>query len=94
MFNAPVIKNIDNLNNNCQEKIKTLTRSHINASELLKLLYSYPRITAKDICESLKMDYQNVNNLLKAFVKLGIIEANNKKRNKTYTFKEYLNIFN
>ncbi len=93
-YTVVMLKNIDDLNNECEEKIKVLTRSHINASRLLKMLYIDPYVNANIVSEKLKIDYQNANNLLKSFVKLGILEVNNKKRNRTYTFKKYLDIFN
>lgn len=93
-YTVILLKNIDDLNNECNSKIQTLTRSHINASCLLKFLYKFPNVSVNNVCTELHWDYQSANNLLKAFVKLDILEVNNKKRNKTYTFKKYLDIFN
>ena len=88
------LKAIDDLNIECEEKIKTLTRSHINASKLLKYLYQYPYTTVNFVCRDLGLDYQNANNLIKSFVKLHILEVGHRKRNKIYTFTKYLDIFN
>ena len=93
-YSVQTLKEIDDLNNDCEEKIKRLTRSHINASQLLKVLYKYPYVNTKTVCEELGLDYQNANNLLKSFVKLNILFVTDKKRNKIYVFKKYLDIFN
>ena len=93
-LSVKMLKNIDDLNNWCEEQIKTMRRSHVNASKLLKTLYYSPYVTSNQICDELKLDYQTANNLLKSFVKLEILTVNNKKRNKIYAFNKYLNIFN
>lgn len=93
-YSVVMLKRIDDLNNECEQKIQTLVRSHINANTLLRNLYRYPYVSANGVAGMLDIDYQNANNLLKSFVKLGILEVNSKKRNKTYTFKKYLDIFN
>ena len=89
-----LLKDIDNLNNECEEKLQGIPRSHINANKLLKNLYLYPQTSTNKISKQLNIEYQNANNLLKTFVKLGILEVNSKRRNKIYTFKKYLDIFN
>lgn len=87
------LKEVDDLNNRCEEKIKRFTKSHINASKLLKLLYQKVAVRIGDISESLDVDYQVANGLVKAFTKIGILTKGNQKRNVTYTFLEYLDLF-
>lgn len=93
-YTVQKLKQIDDLNNECEERIKKNPRSHVNASKLLKLLYLKSRITVAMVCENLGLDYQNANNLLKSFVKLGILTEAQSRRIKVYTFSEYLAIFN
>lgn len=88
------LKEVDDLNNKCEEKIKCFTKSHVNASKLLKLLYQKISVKVKDVAEALDVDYQVANGLIKSFIKAGILTSGNKRRNITYTFSEYLNIFN
>lgn len=87
------LKEVDDLNNRCEEKIKRLTKSHVNASKLLKLLYQKLSVRVSDVAESLNVDYQVANGLIKAFTKVGILTKGNQKRNVTYTFSEYLYLF-
>lgn len=87
------LKEVDDLNNRCEEKIKRLTKSHVNASKLLKLLFRKLFVRVSDVAEALDVDYQVANGLIKSFVKAGILVKGNQKRNVTYMFAEYLSIF-
>lgn len=93
MYTVEKLKKIDNLNNQCKEKIKKFVRSRNNAEKLLNYLYQKPIITTKDIEGELETNYQVANNLIKSFVKNGILTCKKQKRNKTYVFSDYLRIF-
>lgn len=91
-YTVQKLKQIDDLNKKCEEKIKKLTRSHVNASKLLKLLYLTGVVNAQIVSDELQIDYQNANNLLKSFVKLDILKVFG-RRKKVYLFNEYMEIF-
>lgn len=93
MYTVEKLKKIDNLNKQCKDKIKKFVRSRNNAEKLLNYLYQKPIITTKDVEEELKINYQVANNLIKSFVKNGILNCKKQKRNKTYIFSDYLMIF-
>lgn len=87
------LKEIDDLNNRYEEKIKRFTKSHVNASRLLKLLYQNLYVKVSDVSKFLNISYQVADDLVKAFVKAGILTQGRQKRNITYAFSEYLLIF-
>ncbi|HNW25653.1 MAG TPA: Fic family protein [Candidatus Gastranaerophilaceae bacterium] len=87
------LKEVNDLNNLCEEKIKKLTKSHVNASRLLKLLYKNLSVKVNDVARELNLNYQVANALVKAFVKMGILHKGKQKRNTSYIFRDYFNLF-
>ncbi len=57
-------------------------------------LYSMPATTVGDVSERLKVSVPTANELVKDFVKLGILKQSNiGKRNRVFFFREYLALF-
>lgn len=88
------IKKIIKLKKSDIEKIRRITKG--NVSNLL-LVYDYllkhPILEVKDICSFLSLSKPTVNNLLETLTELGILELlEDKKRNKQYVYKEYVDI--
>lgn len=85
---------IDSLLEDCSNKIEEkLSRVRKNSNTLLEQLCYTPVITANNIAELLGSTYNTAQKLIISFVDLGILEHDNKKqRNKTYSFRQYLNI--
>ena len=64
------------------------------ALQLLTHLYKVPRVTAADVGAVLGVTPATANSLIRDFVKLGILrESTGGKRNRLFTFKEYLELF-
>ena len=77
-----------------EEKVLSLGKKAKNGQRLLELLYSKPKLSAKDISEGLGLSVVSANGLLKSFVELGILEEKTGfKRNRYFVFEEYLKIF-
>jgi len=77
-----------------RKKIAYLGKSAKPALLLLERLYNQPFITAKNVIEITKLAPPNANNLIKKFLKLGVLkEWGNRKRNRVFFYEEYLNLF-
>ena len=63
-------------------------------SALLNILFENPIITKKDVSELLEVSLPTAGTLIDGFCELGILQdaSPEKKRYKTYTFGEYLEI--
>ena len=82
------------LKREAEEKVLSLGKKAKNGQRLLELLYSKPKLSAKDISEGLGLSVVSANGLLKSFVELGILEEKTGfKRNRYFVFEEYLKIF-
>ncbi len=77
-----------------KDKVLSLGKKAKNGQRLLELLYSKPKLTAKDVAEGLELSVVSANGLLKSFVELGILEEKTGfKRNRYFVYEEYLKIF-
>jgi Fic family protein len=77
------------------EKIITLGKKVFNAKLLLNQLYKNPVVSSNDIKTLLNISTRASNGLLNDFIRLGILEEiTGFKRNRLFSFKEYLNLFN
>lgn len=82
------------LKKDVEGKVATLGKKSKNAQRLLELLYSKPKLSAKDVSEGLGLSVVSSNGLLKEFVDLKILEEKTGfKRNRYFVFEEYLKIF-
>ncbi|MCX2478110.1 Fic family protein [Pedobacter sp. MC2016-15] len=77
-----------------KDTIMSLGKKLPNARALLQFLYSKPVITVSDVIEVLNTSKQSANALIKDFCNLGILtEQTGYKRNRIFTFTEYLKLF-
>ncbi|MFN9998813.1 MAG: hypothetical protein ACK52X_04235, partial [bacterium] len=75
-------------------KIETAPlRSHANANIVLEQLCHTPVITINDVVELIGSAYNTAHKLITLLVNLGVLEQDKDiQRNKTYTFRKYLDI--
>jgi Fic family protein len=58
-------------------------------------LYSTPQITINEVEKTIKISKNSSNLLIKDLVKIGVLkEITKNKRNKIFSFYEYLQLFN
>lgn len=75
-------------------KVASLGRSSENGVILLKRLFKIPMARVKDIEQITGLENPNALALVSKFVAKGILhEITGKKRNRIYSFKEYIDIF-
>ena len=68
-------------------------RMHEQLSRTLLLLFQFPIINAKELAAQLDKSYNAANKLIAYFVNKGILhEIGEKKRNKLFQFKQYLEL--
>ncbi|RJQ38499.1 Fic family protein [Candidatus Microgenomates bacterium] len=76
-------------------KIASMGRSSEKGMMLLKKLFQMPMIRVKDIEQITTLENPNALVLLSKFVSKGILyEITGKQRNRVYTFRDYIDIFN
>lgn len=82
------------LRHKCESEIMTLGRRAKIGQHLLRFLYSEPIMSAKIIGQRLNITHPAVNQLIKDFLRIGILkEITGFKRNRLFVFKEYLELF-
>ena len=82
------------LKKNVENKLTKIGKKATNGQRLLELLYSKPKVNSKLVSEELEITPATANGLLKAFVKIGILqEKTGFNRNRFYVFEEYIKIF-
>jgi Fic family protein len=82
------------LRNHCEEEILGLGKRAKNGRRLLNLLYTDPTVNTKIVCQKLQLEHPTVNQLMKEFQSIGILEeVTGFKRNRLFSFKKYLNLF-
>lgn len=85
---------IISLRQKCEKKILAMGKRAKVGQELLHYLYSHPTISAKTAQDHLKITHPSANTLLAAFQKTGILkEVTGYKRNRLFSFTEYLKLF-
>lgn len=86
---------IISLRHKCETKILTLGKRAKIGQELLKFLYSNPTVSAKRVKDQLGVTHPSANALIKGFRDVGILkEVTGYKRNRLFSFSEYLRLFN
>jgi len=75
-------------------RLITLGKKLPRAQQLLQHLYKSPKLTAADVGSVLDVTPATANAFIQDFVKLGILrETTGGKRNRIFTFHEYLDMF-
>lgn len=87
-------KNIIKLREESELKIMTLGKKQLSAKAFLKFLFSKPTIDTADVTKALSINTSTANRLIDDFIKLNIlIEVTGFKRNKIYSFEDYIKLF-
>jgi Fic family protein len=87
-------RNIIALRSNVEHKIVKLGKKYDLAKLFLELLYGEPKIDAQSAAEALNVNISTALRLIGDFEKLGILkELTGYKRNRIFSFEDYLNIF-
>lgn len=87
-------KNIIALRSNVEHKIAMLGKKYDLAKLFLEFLYGEPKIDAESVAEALNVNISTAFRLIGDFEKLGILkELTGYKRNRIFSFEDYLNIF-
>jgi Fic family protein len=87
-------RNIITLRSNVEHKIVTLGKKYELAKLFLKILYGEPKIDAQSAAEALNVNVSTALRLIGDFEKLEILkELTGYKRNRIFSFEDYLNIF-
>ena len=87
------IKKLSALRKQNEQIITEFGKSVPNALKLLRFIESEPIIDTKKTADALEMSYNTVSGLIKRFEEKGIlVQSENKKRNKTYVYREYLEL--
>ena len=75
-------------------QIATLGRSADKAMQLLNVLFKIPLVRIKDVEKIVNLENPNALNLVAKFEKLGILrEITNQKRNRVYSYVDYVSLF-
>ncbi len=87
-------KSIIALRNEVENKIISLGKKQATAKEFLKLLYSKPVVDSMDVASGLSISNNTAIRLIDNFFKLGILkEITRFKRNRIFSFEDYIKIF-
>jgi len=87
-------KNIIKLREESELKIMTLGKKQLSAKAFLKFLFSKPSIDTADVSKALSINTSTAIRLIDDFIKLNIlIEVTGFKRNKIYSFEDYIKLF-
>lgn len=90
---ANTAKEIINLKDVLITKLYEKSVSSVYAVKLIDLLFEIPVISTKDAVEKLKVSTVTANELVRRFVKIGILkEITGKQRYKKYIFTDYVEI--
>ena len=77
------------------QKIASLGRSSEKGMLLLRRLFTIPIVRVKDVEKIVSVENPNALSLVSKFVAKGILyEITGKQRNRVYSFKDYIDIFN
>ncbi len=87
-------KSIIALRNEVENKIISLGKKQATAKEFLKLLYSKPVVDSMDVASGLSISNTTAIRLIDDFIKLNILkEITGFKRNRIFTFEDYIKMF-
>ncbi len=77
------------------QKVASMGRSSEKAMLLLRRLFTVPIVRVKDVEKIVSIENPNALSLVSKFVAKGILyEITGKQRNRVYSFKDYIDIFN
>lgn len=89
------IRKIILLKEECLNKLLLSGRRNEKGVILLNSLYSNPMVTYRHVENIVKVKNPNSISLINKFIDLGILkEITNRKRNKIFSFQEYIDLFN
>ena len=75
------------------DKSKNFARINDAANQTLTILFQYPAIAVKDIEKGLGVSYNTAGGIINKFLEAKIlVELEDKKRNKLFYFREYLDL--
>lgn len=84
---------INNLFNEDAKKINSLGRIRFTCEKIFELLKRLPQVNASHLCEALEISAPTARSALKNLTEIGILEEfSQKKRDKAYVYRKYLNI--
>lgn len=87
-------KDIIALRSECEHQIISLGKKQVKAKELLNYLYSKPVTDASDVAEALSISKSSALRLINDLINLGIlIERTGYKRNRSFSFENYIKLF-
>lgn len=87
-------KDIIELRSVVEDKIISLGKKQALAKSLLQYLYSKPITDTKDVAKTLNINYSTASRLMDDFVRLEILlELTGYKRNRVFSFDDYLKLF-
>jgi len=87
-------KQIIALRTQCETKILTLGKRQELASRLLQYLYAQPILDMKGVTTGIDINNSTASRLVQDFVRLGILtEITGNKRNRIFSFEQYLSLF-
>jgi Fic family protein len=87
-------KSIINLRSKTEHKIVSLGKKQALAKSFLQYLYSKPITDAADVATALDINVSTALRLLDDFIKLNILtEVTGYKRNRIFTFEDYIKLF-
>jgi len=92
---ASSLRRIIELRHNCQgDRIIKLGKKVPNAKKLLDYLFTQPIVTAQNVAELLEISQVSSYKIIEDFVQVKILkETTGFKRNRFFSFEEYINIF-
>jgi Fic family protein len=87
-------ESIIKLRQKCEKKVLTMGKRGKKALELIRLLYSQPIMTPKNIAENLGITSQSANSMARTLEAAGILrEMTGYRRNRLFIFQQYVDIF-
>ena len=87
-------KRILDLREEAEQKIVTLGKKHALGKAFLTWLYSSPKTDATAVAEALDINISTANRLIDDFIALDILtEVTGFKRNRIFSFEEYIKVF-
>lgn len=82
------------LRQRCEQKIILLGKKSKTAHALLNYLYRSPVVDSQDVADALDVDRSTALRLIETFLKIGILkELTGYKRNRIFSFGEYVDLF-
>jgi len=91
---SKTFEDIIKLKYECEQRLLSTGKRAENAQCLLRVMYSKPIVSVKDVEKELELTHPTANRLIQTFTELGILEEITKsKKNRLFAFKNYLLLF-